>query len=306
MFKFCTQCGAKMPQENLFCTQCGAKFSMDTTVQQTASNPKIMDIALPKNVQVTKQEIPNQPVNKKAQAEFILGKEFMNRDNPLHDYEKAIVHLKNAMNLGIKEASIYIALSHLYLAEDIIKTNSSVMVSGVNALNAVNGAISPNSMPSQSVMAGNMHYNGKNQIQTPPRNQSNNNSNSSNLQNIGKYAAAAAVGAVAGSMLHSATASAAGHIDEQVPGNITTEDLVTPELQSYADNVTQEAEEYVPPIDEAGDHIQAYDDVSEDIVTETVEENSVADSIEPAEDDSSLFDSNDSSEDDSSLFDDLF
>lgn len=27
MYKFCTHCGAKMPNENAFCTNCGAKFS---------------------------------------------------------------------------------------------------------------------------------------------------------------------------------------------------------------------------------------------------------------------------------------
>lgn len=26
MYKFCTHCGAKMPNENAFCTNCGAKF----------------------------------------------------------------------------------------------------------------------------------------------------------------------------------------------------------------------------------------------------------------------------------------
>ena len=56
--------------------------------------------------------------------------------------------------------------------------------------------------------ANNMPSHGKNHMQTAQNNQSNSNG-SSTLQNIGKYAAAAAVGAVAGSMLHSATASAA-------------------------------------------------------------------------------------------------
>ena len=92
MFKFCTQCGARMPQENVFCTQCGTKFPVNTT--NTVS--KITDIVPPKNLQVQNTAENNFTVGKVAQDEFALGKEFMNAANPLHDYEKAIIHLKNA------------------------------------------------------------------------------------------------------------------------------------------------------------------------------------------------------------------
>ena len=306
MFKFCTQCGAKMPQENLFCTQCGAKFPVNTdVVQQPVAKPKVIDIAPPQNtqnVQVTRQVAQNTSANKMAQDEFMLGKEFMNTSNPLHDYEKAIIHLKNAVNLGIKQATVYIALSHLYLAADIIKANPAMMVGNANILNTVNSAMAMGNMPNHTT--NNMQSHGKNHMQTAQNNQSNGNG-SSTLQNIGKYAAAAAVGAVAGSMLHSATASAAEKVSEDVPGNITTDDLITPDLQAYADETLPNADEYLPPIDEAADHIQAYDDVTEN-ETVTEEEPSAADSIEPAEDDSSFFDSDDNSDDDSSLFDDLF
>lgn len=302
MFKFCTQCGAKMPQENLFCTQCGAKFPVNTdVVQQQVTKPKVIDIAPPQNtqnIQIPKQVAQNAPANKMAQDEFMLGKEFMNTSNPLHDYEKAIIHLKNAVNLGIKQATVYIALSHLYLAADIIKANPAIMVGNANILNTVNSAMTAGNMPNHTT--NNMQNHSKNHMQTAQNNQSNGNG-SSTLQNIGKYAAAAAVGAVAGSMLHSATASAAEKVSEDVPGNITTDDLITPDLQAYADETLPNADEYLPPIDEAADHIQAYDDVTEN-ETVTEEEPSAADSIEPAEDDSSFFDS----DDDGSLFDDLF
>lgn len=302
MFKFCTQCGAKMPQENLFCTQCGAKFPVNTdVVQQQVTKPKVIDIAPPQNtqnIQIPKQVAQNAPANKMAQDEFMLGKEFMNTSNPLHDYEKAIIHLKNAVNLGIKQATVYIALSHLYLAADIIKANPAIMVGNANILNTVNSAMTAGNMPNHTT--NNMQNHSKNHMQTAQNNQSNGNG-SSTLQNIGKYAAAAAVGAVAGSMLHSATASAAEKVSEDVPGNITADDLITPDLQAYADETLPNADEYLPPIDEAADHIQAYDDVTEN-ETVTEEEPSAADSIEPAEDDSSFFDS----DDDGSLFDDLF
>ena len=163
MFKFCTQCGAKMPQENLFCTQCGAKFPVNTdVVQQPVAKPKVIDIAPPQNtqnVQVTRQVAQNTSANKMAQDEFMLGKEFMNTSNPLHDYEKAIIHLKNAVNLGIKQATVYIALSHLYLAADIIKANPAMMVGNANILNTVNSAMTAGNMPNHT--ANNMPSHGK-------------------------------------------------------------------------------------------------------------------------------------------------
>ena len=41
MYKFCTHCGAKMPNENAFCTNCGAKFSQIPTPQQNKAPTKI-------------------------------------------------------------------------------------------------------------------------------------------------------------------------------------------------------------------------------------------------------------------------
>ena len=270
MFKFCTKCGARMPQENLFCTQCGAKFATD---EQAASRVKIVDIPAPSG-----EQLPKQAVNKSSLDEFILGREFMNTANPLHDYEKAIVHLKNAVNMGKKEAAVYLALAHLYLAADIIKNNPAVMAENANMLSAVHSALPTANAVNNT--PGNNH--GRN---TAAHNNQQNNTGST-LQNMGKYAAAAAVGAVAGSMLRSATASAAG---SDVPGNITSEDLAAPDLAAYADETVQEASAYVPPLDNAADHIQAYDDTTE-VETESIEDSPAADSIEPAEDDGGLFD----------------
>ena len=41
MYKFCTHCGAKMPNENAFCTNCGAKFSQIPTPQQNIASTNI-------------------------------------------------------------------------------------------------------------------------------------------------------------------------------------------------------------------------------------------------------------------------
>ena len=281
MFKFCTKCGARMPQENLFCTQCGAKFATD---EQAVSRVKIVDIPAPSG---------EQTVNKSSLDEFILGREFMNTANPLHDYEKAIVHLKNAVNMGKKEAAVYLALAHLYLAADIIKNNPAVMAENANMLSAVHSAL-----PTANAVNNTP---GNNHARSTAAHNNQQNNTGSTLQNMGKYAAAAAVGAVAGSMLHSATASAAG---SDVPGNITSEDLAAPDLAAYADETVQDASAYVPPLDNAADHIQAYDDTTE-VETEPIEDSPAADSIELAEDDGGFFDSGDNS-DDGGLFDDLF
>ena len=296
MFKFCTQCGARMPQENVFCTQCGAKFPVNTgdgenNIAQSI-NHKVVDIAPPKREQVQNITGNNFAASKTAQDEFVLGKEFMNVANPLHDYEKAIIHLRNAASLGIKEAMVYIALSHLYLAVDIIKNNPAIIAGNVNLLNTVNCAV-PQSAVGSQITDGNARNSGRNHI--PHNNQQN---GSSGLQNMGKYAAAAAVGAVAGSMLHSATASAAENTSEHVPGTITSEDLITPDLQDYTNEALQDTD--ISSLDDAADHIEAYNDTEENTATEVAENDSVADSIEAA-DDGDFFDS-----DDGSLFDDLF
>ena len=81
--------------------------------------------------------------------------------------------------------------------------------------------------------------------------------------------------------------------------------MITPDLQDYADEAVQTADEYVPLPDDAADHIEAYNEATVENDTAQAEEFSAADSIGPAEDDNSFFDSEDSSED-GGLFDDLF
>ena len=65
--------------------------------------------------------------------------------------------------------------------------------------------------------------------------------------------------------------------------------MAAPDLAAYADETVQEVSAYVPPLDNAADHIQAYDDTTE-VETESIEDSPAADSIEPAEDDGGLFD----------------
>ena len=203
----------------------------------------------------------------------------MNTANPLHDYEKAIVHLKNAVNMGKKEAAVYLALAHLYLAADIIKNNPAVMAENANMLSAVHSALptanAVNNMP------GNNH--GRN---TAAHNNQQNNTGST-LQNMGKYAAAAAVGAVAGSMLSFGDGECSGEVMYRAISRVKI--WLRRIWRLMLMKPVQDASAYVPPLDNAADHIQAYDDTTE-VETESIEDSPAADSIEPAEDDGGLFD----------------
>ena len=37
--KFCTNCGAQLPEGVKFCTECGTKFDVETPVQETPAEP---------------------------------------------------------------------------------------------------------------------------------------------------------------------------------------------------------------------------------------------------------------------------
>ena len=38
MFKYCTNCGSKMPADNLFCTNCGMKFNQENNYNVNPQN----------------------------------------------------------------------------------------------------------------------------------------------------------------------------------------------------------------------------------------------------------------------------
>jgi len=46
MFKYCTNCGSKMPADNLFCTNCGMKFNQennyDVNLQNNFNTPVVI------------------------------------------------------------------------------------------------------------------------------------------------------------------------------------------------------------------------------------------------------------------------
>lgn len=274
MSKYCTNCGTQMPDENVFCTNCGTKFSSPMmnkpSVNNTATTTShvVQDIPKPtvnnainmatQNTNIPRQEyVQNNPTQQYttqaprqnaynslqiAQQEFSIGKEFMNTMNPSHNYIQAINHLQKASSMGVKEANVYMAIAYLSQAVEILKNNIPNLT---DLAVQTNIQMNPNMQPMNN-MFNNTGMNARPGI-TPNNNmQTNNIAQNDNgiLKNAGKYVAAAAVGAVASSVLHSATASAA---ESSTPGNIDMPNISTEQFQPSYDYTDINPAEYIEP-----------------------------------------------------------
>ena len=331
MYKFCTHCGAKMPAENTFCTHCGTKFAQITpppqptqipqpSQQNTISQKPNYNIQnqQPSTNNTQPQQINNVNTNnlQMASQEFTLGQQYMDINNPQHNYIKAINHFQKSSLLGNQNAKFYMAMAYLYQAMDILKQSAPLQN---------NPSFSTNNFSSQALLfPQNPNNHGNQQFAFSPNNQANqNNDNNSTLKNVGKYAAAAAVGAVASSMLHSAsTASAAPHNTDTSPlsdlnAPIDPTDTINQTVDSANDYI-QTPEEFVTNVvdplstaseqitpantsDDGTNHISNLDNNSELTATEQIEPSADADiSSDSGEEGSSISDSV------GSLFDDLF
>ena len=133
MYKFCTHCGAKMPNENAFCTNCGAKFSQIPTPQQNMAPTNINYNTSNSNTmppymhnQQTQQinNMPNPNNMQMASQEFAIGQQYMDINNPQHNYIKAINHFQKSSLLGNQNAKFYMAMAYLYQAMDILKQSA--------------------------------------------------------------------------------------------------------------------------------------------------------------------------------------
>lgn len=365
MYKFCTHCGAKMPVENAFCTKCGAKFAQTTPPPQPTKpvNPKIDVAASSQQYVPPRQSATNTNYNTQnqsqaqyfnqansnnmqiAEQEFTIGLQYMDANNPQHNYIQAINHLQKAATFGKQDAKVYMAMAYLYQAMDIFKQNMPILNKTPAYTNNVNpGFMSQNNMAMPNSANPQFTPNPNYSTNQPYNNTNNNQNNNSSLKNMGKYAAAAAVGAVAGSMLHSAsTASAAPHADTSsnfVPNVDTPQfDTSTVDPSQYIDPYTNVADSYiqtpeefvnnvVDPLstaseqitpadnsDDGTDHSSGNDTVIDpnqnaDEQIESAPEPDDSSSINDdnsSSDDTSSFDSDDSSDSDGgSFFDDLF
>lgn len=131
MSKFCTQCGAQMPDDNVFCTNCGARFAPQQAAPQNnafASNNTVHQNTVPPQQSVHMQQTPFQPSGASsyqiAQNEFALGRQCMDAANPSRSYIQAINHLQKAASMGVHEANIYLAIAYMSQAVEILKANA--------------------------------------------------------------------------------------------------------------------------------------------------------------------------------------
>lgn len=330
MYKFCTHCGAKMPAENAFCTHCGTKFTQITPPPQPTQIPQPSQQNTisqkpnyntqnqqPSTNNTQPQQINNVNTNnlQMASQEFTLGQQYMDINNPQHNYIKAINHFQKSSLLGNQNAKFYMAMAYLYQAMDILKRSAPLQ-------NNPSPSVS-NFSPQAPFFPQSPNNHVNQQFASNPNNQAHQNNDNSTLKNVGKYAAAAAVGAVASSMLHSAsTASAAPHNTDTSPlpdlnAPIDPTDTINQTVDSANDYI-QTPEEFVTNVidplstaseqitpantsDDGTNHISNLDNNSELTATEQIEPSADADiSSDSGEEDSSISDSV------GSLFDDLF
>ncbi len=180
-FKFCMNCGSRMPGTNKFCTNCGTKLSDRQPVAQPSNN------------------VPNTVNNEKtAQYELTLGKSYLNGTSVQKNYEQAALHLKKATALGSSEAPVLLAVAYLYQGIDILRYTQY--------LPAADKVSFQNRIPGTHATANN------NEIKNNAGN-----SGGSKLTTAGKYAAAAATGALASTLLHNN--AAAGNKTYQTPSD---------------------------------------------------------------------------------------
>lgn len=287
MSKFCTQCGAQMPDDNAFCTNCGAKFAANTVPAPAAStavpHAKVVQ-DIPKNNAVPPQSAPHfqaqpQPVQhpfaqvqpqpspvqhpyaqaqpqmgqpaytaqQAGQNEFSVGRQFMDANNPSHNYIQAINHLQKAASMGVSQANIYMAIAYLSQAVEVLKASAPQLAGMMPQPGSVMPTAAPHMQPMQAgaVQPGAVPFNGGNGRynmnpgpgQMNPQ-MNNNSQQGSTLGNMGKYAAAAAVGAVAGSVLTNAANASAQEHTASATAPHTSPEYVQPVYDygaSYAD-----------------------------------------------------------------------
>lgn len=128
--KFCTNCGAKMQDEDVFCTNCGSKFP-----QQIMNDAKKTQGVAPKpapapetaaNVGHTeKPNAGNPPAasHLSAEAELQKAREILFPNGAIPDYTTALLHLVQAKKLGAKsqEMDQLMLVDQLYRTVDMMK-----------------------------------------------------------------------------------------------------------------------------------------------------------------------------------------
>lgn len=128
--KFCTNCGAKMKDEDVFCTNCGSKFPqqiMDDAkkTQGVAPRPAPAPAAAVNVGHTEKPSAVNQSSvsHLSAEAELQKAREILFPNGAIPDYTTALMHLVQAKKLGAKsqEMDQLMLVDLLYRTVDMMK-----------------------------------------------------------------------------------------------------------------------------------------------------------------------------------------
>ena len=128
--KFCTNCGAKMQDEDVFCTNCGSKFPqqiMDDAkkTQGVAPRPAPAPAAAVNVGHTEKPSAVNQSSvsHLSAEAELQKAREILFPNGAIPDYTTALMHLVQAKKLGAKsqEMDQLMLVDLLYRTVDMMK-----------------------------------------------------------------------------------------------------------------------------------------------------------------------------------------
>jgi ribosomal protein L40E len=260
-FKFCMNCGMRIPADDKFCTNCGAKLPTDTSdIQRPGMNTALQG---------------NNDNEKVAQYELMLGRNCLNGVGVQKNYEQAVIHLKKAASLGNNEAPVLIAVAYMYQAIDILQ--------GTKNLPAADKF-------SASCNNGHQTLNNNGQLNNIRNNTAkNNNSTGNKIGTVGKYAAVAAAGAIAGTLLHNNTS--ANSRTYQVPSYGPGEQ---PQPAPLYDNPVQENNDETYNNEVPAEDNNSINDQQDDYAGEEDSYGNAGDFADSADDsDSSFFDSDD-------------
>lgn len=216
--KFCTNCGAKMQDEDLFCTNCGSRFSSSATVPEKASQPVKVS---PKPLQGNRQEQRALKIHSSVSAgskpqsiqkEIGKAREILFPNGAMPDYTMALSHLIQAKKLGARPQD----LDHLMLADQLYRTLDLLRQEEMRAHPELNGTAprplesgkQPVSMPVAAAPAETHPMHGGRS--TSDNHSTHSDSKHNSGTQTGNYLKAAAVGAVTGALAQAATRAIMG------------------------------------------------------------------------------------------------
>lgn len=220
--KFCTNCGAKMQDEDVFCTNCGSKFPqqiMDDAkkTQGVAPKPAPAPAAAANVGHTEKPNVGNPPAISplSAEAELQKAREILFPNGAIPDYTTALLHLVQAKKLGAKskEMDQLMLVDQLYRTVDMMKQAEvathpelAKMASDMPASHQQQAPYPVNSGHPASPQGASQHPSSHH----PEGHGGTGHSKKSSGSQVANYMKAAAVGAVTGAVAQAATRAIMG------------------------------------------------------------------------------------------------